>query len=131
VNTRTETSGGISREERRKVIAPAVQRLFGPETDSFKGRLKSRAVEEPLPTGTRVSWCSERGHKHAYEGVIEAFWRQGDESCPTHYQVRRGDTYRVRVDTVDGETVDRPRFKYPWAVKVFEIEERDQTPETS
>ncbi len=120
----TGTPGGISREERRKVIAPAVQRLFGPETDSFKGRLKARAVEEPLPIGSRISWRSERGHKHAYQGVIEAFWRQGDESCPSHYQVRRGDTYRVRVDTVDGEAVERPRFKYPWAVQVFEMDER-------
>ncbi len=123
METETGAPKGISREERRKIIAPAVQRLFGPETDSFKGRLKARVVEEPMPIGTRVSWCSERGLKHAYEGVIEAFWPQGDESCPTQYQVRRGDTYRVRVDTVDGEVVDRPRFKYPWAVKVFEVEE--------
>lgn len=124
METKTGTARGITPEERRKVIAPAVQRLFGPETDSFKGRLKARAVETPLPVGTRVSWCSERGHKHAYEGIIEAFWRQGDESCPTHYQVRRGDTYRVRVDMVDGEPIDRPRFKYPWAVKVFEVMDR-------
>ncbi len=125
VKTRTRILEGISREERRKILAPAVQRLFGPDTDSFKGRLKARTVEEPLPLGTRISWCSERGHKHAYEGKIEAFWRQGDESCPTHYQVRRGDTYRVRVDTVDGNAVDRARYKYPWAVKVFEVEERE------
>ncbi len=118
---RTGKPEGISREERRKVIAAAVHRLFGPETESFKGRLKPRAVEQPLPVGTRVSWCSERGLRHAYEGVIEAFWRQGDEACPTHYQVRRGDTYRVRVDMVDGVAVDRPRYKYPWAVKVFEV----------
>lgn len=122
---KTEAPAPISREERRKIIAPAVQRLFGPETDSFRGRLKPRAVEEPLPVGTRVSWRSERGFKRAYEGVIEAFWRQGDESCPTHYQVRRGDTYRVRVDTVDGVALDRPRFKYPWAVKVSEVPGED------
>ena len=114
-------AGAISREERRKVIGPAVQRLFGPETDSFKGRLKPRGVPEPLPIGARVAWRSERGQRHAYEGIIEAFWRQGDEACPTHYQVRRGDTYRVRVDTMDGLPLDRPRFKYPWAVKVAEV----------
>jgi len=125
VKEKQDMPAPISPEERKRIIAPAVQRLFGPETDSFKGRLKPRAVAAPLPVGTRVSWCSERGHKHAYEGVVEAFWRQGDESCPTHYQVRRGDTYRVRVDTVDGTAVDHPRFKYPWAVKVFEIEDLD------
>lgn len=122
METGTGKHGGISREERRKIIAPAVQRLFGPETESFRGRLKARVVEKPLPIGTRVAWRSERGLRHAYEGVIEAFWHQGDEACPTHYQVRRGDTYRVRVDTVDDTTIDRPRFKYPWAVKVFRVE---------
>jgi hypothetical protein len=121
VDTKAGAAGGISREERRKVIAPAVQRLFGPDTDSFKGRLKPRAVKEPFPLGTRVAWRSERGLRHAYEGVVEAFWRQGDESCPTHYQVRRGDTYRVRVDVMDGTSLDRPRYKYPWAVKVHPI----------
>ncbi|MCE1229531.1 MAG: hypothetical protein LWX11_08610, partial [Firmicutes bacterium] len=81
----------ISKEERRRIIAPAVQRLFGPETDSFKGRLKPRNVGEPFPPGTRVTWRSERGRLHLYSGIVEAFWRQGDESCPSHYQVRRGD----------------------------------------
>lgn len=113
----------ITREDRKRIIGPAVQRLFGPDTDSFKGRLKPREVEEPLPVGTRVCWRSERGHRHLYSGHVEAFWRQGDESCPSHYQVRRGDTYRVRVDMVDGEPVERHRFKYPWAVKVSEIPE--------
>jgi hypothetical protein len=122
VETGTGKPRGISREERRKIIAPAVQRLFGPETDSFKGRLKPRVVEKPLPVGTRVAWRSERGLRRAYEGVIEAFWHQGDEACPTHYQVRRGDTYRVRVDTVDGVPIERPRYKYPWAVKVSKVE---------
>ncbi|MCE1228425.1 MAG: hypothetical protein LWX11_02880, partial [Firmicutes bacterium] len=75
---------------------------------------------EPFPPGTRVTWRSERGRLHLYSGIVEAFWRQGDESCPSHYQVRRGDTYRVRVDTMDGEPLERPRFKYPWAVKVIE-----------
>ena len=112
---------GISPEERKRIIALAVQRLFGPDTDSFRGRLKPRAVAEPFPIGTRICWRSERGHKHLYSGLIQAFWRQGDESCPSHYQVRRGDTYRVRVDTVDGEPLERPRFKYPWAVKVSKV----------
>jgi len=111
----------ISLEERKRIIAPAVQRLFGPDTDSFKGRLKPREIEEPVPIGTRICWRSERGHKHFYAGLVEAFWRQGDESCPSHYQVRRGDTYRVRVDSVDGEALERPRFKYPWAVKVTKV----------